>query len=498
MIKNTRYIFILFLLILLQDAASQNSQVLYYMNLPQNHLANPAFKPSNSLYIGMPALTGVYGSVNTNFLNFSDLIRRNQAGDSLISIFHSEANIDNFINKLKPINYVKQNMGIQLFGLGFQSGRDLYFTLDLTERATGNLAIPKDLFVLGLKGTSSFVGKTINLSGLDGELNSYQEVAMGVSKNIGSKLRIGVRAKLLFGIANISLNTRTLEIKVNEDYSYDLNADLVVNLSAPVKVYTNNQNMLDSVIFDEGRIKKQNSDNIDWYKFSGLFFNTKNLGMAVDLGANYSITDKIQVSASVTDLGFINWKSDVVNLEAASTFKFNGLDVTEVVNGTKTFDQLTQNLIDSLKDSFHSSKTNLPYKSILPTGFSVGGCYILNNSISLGILSHSIIYNNQINEDLSLSANINLGNSLSTSISYSWANNSFNNFGAGLAFRLGIVQFFLLADKIPINWNKVQTNSGSYLVPERMQTTNLRVGINLAFGNNVKKKKDKPMLTEQY
>jgi hypothetical protein len=103
----------------------------------------------------------------------------------------------------------------------------------------------------------------------------------------------------------------------------------------------------------------------------------------------------------------------------------------------------------------------------------------------------------QIREALTVSANLNLGNALSTSISYSAENYSYNNLGAGLAFRLGLLQFYLIADKIPVEWNKIVSNNSTTPLPDNWNTINLRLGLNLAFGNKGKKKNDKPMLTEQ-
>ena len=38
--------------LIITGAAAQNSQVLYFMNLPQNHLLNPALRPTNSVIRG--------------------------------------------------------------------------------------------------------------------------------------------------------------------------------------------------------------------------------------------------------------------------------------------------------------------------------------------------------------------------------------------------------------------------------------------------------------
>lgn len=59
MVRTKKHIIILIIGLVFFEAAAQNSQVLYYMNLPQNHLLNPALRPSNNLYIGIPVVSGV-------------------------------------------------------------------------------------------------------------------------------------------------------------------------------------------------------------------------------------------------------------------------------------------------------------------------------------------------------------------------------------------------------------------------------------------------------
>ena len=56
------------------DISAQNSQVLYFMDLPQNHLVNPAFRPSNRIYVGLPGISGVDVTVKNNIFSFSDFL----------------------------------------------------------------------------------------------------------------------------------------------------------------------------------------------------------------------------------------------------------------------------------------------------------------------------------------------------------------------------------------------------------------------------------------
>jgi hypothetical protein len=52
----------------------------------------------------------------------------------------------------------------------------------------------------------------------------------------------------------------------------------------------------------------------------------------------------------------------------------------------------------------------------------------------------------------------------------------------------------MLADRIPVSWNQIKTDNGTIPIPANWNTINLRLGMNLAFGNKVSKKADKPMV----
>jgi len=487
MIRKTIYILILFQGIFLSDVAAQNSQTLYFMNLPQNHLLNPALRPSNSVYIGLPVISGINLNVNNNFVNFSDVFIKGRT-DSILSFLHPDYNVNDFLSKIKDKNSLEPEVTVQLFGLGFSAGKDLYIFLDINERVEGNIVFPGDLFKLGLKGNEQFIGSKIDLSSLRDDVRYFREAGLGFSKNFSNILRIGVKGKLLSGIAGASIDNRSLDIAVNNDYSHTLNADLIVNISAPLKVYMDSDHNVDSIVFDDNRFDTGSG-------IADFLLGKKNIGLGLDIGATYDISDKLMVSAAITDIGFIKWGKDVTNLQAESQFEFSGLNMLDVFNGTKTFEELGQEMLDSLKNSFIVSDSNVPFTTYLPFGVTLGGSYNLTKSFSVGLLSYSRVIGKQIRESLTLSANVNFGNAFSTSLSYTVANHRFDNLGAGMAFRAGIFQFYMLADRIPVMWNKIIIDSKSTIpLPTSWNTINLRLGMNLTFGNRIRKKDDKPMV----
>lgn len=502
MIRTVKYILLgLFVLIACRSNA-QNNQVLYHMNLPQRHILNPALRSTNSVYIGLPLISGIDININNNFINFSDVLIN--SGDSVISILHPDYELGDFMKKIKDVNAIEPQLMVQLFGLGFSVGNDLYVFLDINERVNANIALPGDILRLGFLGNEQFVGDKMDLSSLRTDIMWYHDIGIGFSKNITNNLRIGAKARFLTGVATVDIDNRSLGISVSDDYTHTFDADLTVNLSAPASFYTNAESMIDSVIFEEPPFTSEDAGFNDFYDY---FFKTGNKGLGIDIGAEYAFSDNLRLSASITDLGFIRWKRDITNLKAESRFEFSGLDMVDVYSGVITFDSLATQMLDSLSNSFSVDQDNTPFTTYLPFGISVGGSYNLTKKFSVGVLSYTRFIGKQVKEALTLSANVNLGNAFSTTLAYTAANHRYDNLGLGLSFRGGWFQFYFLADRIPVTWNTIKSSDldtpkpvsmlfgeNSIPIPTSWNTIHFRLGMNLVFGNNVRKKNDKPMV----
>jgi hypothetical protein len=328
----------------------------------------------------------------------------------------------------------------------------------------------------------------------------YREAGLGFSKNFTNNLRIGVKGKLLFGMATVSTDIRSLGITVNDDYSHIFDADMTVNFSAPLDIVMGTDNTIEDFTFDDSKF----DDTPETIKY---ILKPGNIGLGLDVGAEYTIFDRLRVSAAVTDLGFIKWKRDVTNLKAESQFDFTGIDLMDMYDREISIDSLGAEILDSLMNSFSATSDDTPFTTYLPFGVSAGGSFNITKNVSLGVLSYTRFIGKQVKEALTFSANVNLGNALSTTLAYTAANNRYDNLGFGLAFRGTIFQFYFLADRIPVVWNKVVSadietpkpvaylfGENSIPVPVSWNTIHFRFGMNLAFGNRLKKKNDKPMI----
>jgi hypothetical protein len=456
------------------------------MDLPQNRFINPALRPSNTFYIGLPGLSGVSLNMTNNFVNLSDILMKSRTGDSVISILNQGYDIYKFLSKIKDRVLIEPHFETQLACFGFGIGKDGFIFLDINDRMEGNVGLPSDLFKLILTGNNQFLGKRIDLSALSGNFNYYREAGLGFSKNLTRKLRIGIKGKLLFGITDFSINNKSLGISVDKNYLMKFDANLLINVSAPVKISLNPDHTLKEIKMDEDKFSTPGGV-FDFV--SGRY----NKGFGLDAGITYDVSQKLKVSASVTDLGYINWKKDVTNLGVKGNFEFGGLEVTSVIDGTEAFEDLATAITDSLKRAFVFTRSNIHYKDHLQHSLYLDVSYNLSKSVSLGLLSCRTVRNNQIHKTLALSANVNIGNYITSGLSYNFSNYQQNGLGAGFAFRAGIFQFYFLSDRIPVTWNRIKVDkTSSFILPSNWNIINMRLGLNLVFGSR-REKLDKPL-----
>ena len=469
------------------SVGAQTSNVLYYMNLPQRTTLNPAFQPSGRTYVGLPGISDISFRLDNNFLSFSDLFFGGVISDSTFTILEPGEDLDRFLAGLGDKNSLEPQAAIQLFGLAFTVGEDLRITFDLTERINGNLVLPGDLIRLGISGNQGFMGRNIDLSSLRADIKYYHEIGLGASKNITEKLRVGARVMYLSGVFSGSLKNNGMTLTVNDDFTHTVDADASLNLSAPYEFLKDNEGIIDDLVFLEERFQEGND-----YISYGLGL-AANPGLGLELGAEYRFNDMFAVSAALTDMGFIRWKRDRSEVSLNTTFEFNGLTMQDVYDESLDFGDLLNWAIDSIQNSIELLPDPEPYSTFLPLTVTTGFSFTPVSFFTAGLLSQTRFRGKQVHEALTLSGNLNFGNIFSTTLAYTMANRRFDNLGFGLAVRGGVVQFFALVDNIPLRWNKVVNDTGSYRLPEHWNTVHARIGLNFVFGNKIEEKILPPM-----
>jgi hypothetical protein len=139
--------------------------------------------------------------------------------------------------------------------------------------------------------------------------------------------------------------------------------------------------------------------------------------------------------------------------------------------------------IDSIKNNFKPvEKQTSAFKTPLPSKMYLSGSFEVTKSFTAGAILFAEKFHGRFGPGLALAMNKNFGKVLSTSVSYTLSNRSFNNFGAGFSLNLAPIQIFVVGDNL-LNLPVVlaaKQELNPYL--NTTQVFNVRVGLNFVWG----------------
>ena len=431
-------------------------------SIPQSTMFNPVKKSDSKWFLGIPGISSIstgFSLTGIGLGTINDALVKNNStgsyvlkGDELARSFTKDLSINASFNE----NWI-------FLGLPFKNG---FFTFNVTERVKTRIAVPNDLFKLALQGNGGAnLGTTFNFN-FSADAIHFREYAVGYSKGfLGDRLRLGARVKYLYGLS--VLNTER-----NDLTFYTKPENFTIRLASNIKF-----NMASSMIplDDEGE-----------FDVSKAFYGAKNTGWGFDLGASLDLSDKIELSAALLDMGSIKWTENTRNYKSinpAAFYDFTGIDLNDVFNDTTNIADALEHLGDSIIEAFDLDSSRGTFKTGLLTDFIIGGTYTLSKVHSFSAVSYFSIYNKQLYPSLSLAWNGRFGRVFSCSASYSLRKNDPYNIGLGMSLNALPFQFYFVSD------NVLSAATGN------VNDISLRLGFNLTFGrerNNPKPEKIKP------
>lgn len=344
------------------------------------------------------------------------------------------------ITKLKKNNQLYTGGSIDLFSLRFYKKKSI-IQISLRDVWTQRLVYTKDLANLLWNGNGSFAGHTANLNNVRVAANYYRELGIAVTKPINEKFTVGVRAKLLMGIGNV-----TTQKSKNSLYT-DQNG-LLINGNSQFNLRTS------------GLV---NAEDVTALDLLGLH----NLGAALDLGARYKLSEKISIACNVTNLGFIHWKQHVKNYHVDGDYNYTGYvikDSIDIVNAD------WGNIVDTLEVIFKPKQDSKPYNAWLTPSVYISSNYKLSETATIyGALA--LDFYHSVRGAITVGATKSIGKTLQATINYTVTPSSYFNIGGGFVVRGGPVQMYIVSDNVVALFN-----------PYSIKYVNCRLGINLLFG----------------
>jgi hypothetical protein len=426
-------------------------------DLPQSNLLNPAVQIKCKWYVGIPLLASTQLNYSNSTFSFNELFSSSSGSASL--------DIDNFYNNIRKTNLISLEVHLDLISLGYRRD-DYYITFNIAEKINAAVTYPGSILELAWKGNTQFLGETEKINNLRTHTTYYREYALGVSKVWDAYNIFGVRAKLLFGKANIYSGKSEMSLYTDPNtFNLEVEGDIKVNTSLPITV---NQDA-------DGNISGITMGEIDPLSF---LMNGKNKGFAIDLGWIHKYSEDLTFSASLLDLGFIRWQTDVTNIHLSGSFDYSGVGLGTGFEDT----EYILDIRDSLVNSFDQTVTQEKYYSWLPTQIYLGVMYQYRPKLGIGVVNRNVIYRNKLHSSLTLSANTALWNKFSGSLSWSYLNNTYKNIGLALAWHGRGLQFHAVSDNVL-----------GFFKPLDARNLNLRFGFGLMLGCPKNKKEELKM-----
>jgi hypothetical protein len=403
---------------------AQESTLLHFMRQsPQSLRSNPAnLLDTTKFFMGIPLLSNINLDFNLGFA-YSDAIYRDQVADSL------RINKD-IVSTLKSSSRLGMDVSYELLSFGVRFREDDMITFSVAAKAFGTLLFPKDIATLLVKGNTP--GETLSI---DSDINAsaYAEVALGYSRVMNERWKMGVRVKYLAGMANAY--SRNLKVGVAtgteaEGFAMRLTSDALVNMTS--------------------------------IKNSPL----ENPGLGFDAGLYYKSPEKgLEFSFSLIDWGYIQWNSEMTQYRSevkGGSYEFKGI--------TDIKDSDMNAILDTLKEvlKFHDTTLVSPYTSPLLGKIFLGAACNVTANDKVGFLFSTRALQKFSRTTFGLMYNRRVGRWFNVSVANNIMLHKFFNPGLALHLRLGSFQFHLVGE-----------NLSSFSVKD-ISTANIQFGMNIA------------------
>lgn len=265
----------------------------------------------------------------------------------------------------------------------------------------------------------------------------YREYSVGLAKEvIKKKLTVGIWAKAYFG--RFSMISDVTGKASFEDGDYYFRTSKQTKLSFPINIELDEESNL------------AYANTIDGYIGENFILNSDNKGFGFDLGFDYRVSDDLSISASVTDLGQINWKSNLNSLDYIGEYKFDpdyidqeGSDEYKLVR-TPDFDVNKIQLPSLFKVNINPE----PFQTALPITIYGGAKYQAGDKIVLGIANRYVHSAKLSYNSLMVSSDFDLKNGLRVLTGYGMIGPSYLNIPLAFVKNWSFGQFFIGTDNI--------------------------------------------------
>jgi hypothetical protein len=439
---------------------AQNQQVLYgFDNLPQTLLLNPGAKTNYKYHAGVPLLSGISVQAGTSGFTVADLFRDNN--------INFNTKISNVLSQLETNDFISSNARVEVLSGGFQWKNKNYFSTGFYTEMDMFTVVPKDMLELFRDGNIAFLNRSFLFSNLKTKADILGVIHFGVSHEFSPNFTAGTRFKIYSGSLNVTTNSNTGTFTTREGTD---------------NLYVNDLNNLSLNGYSSGFYNSSGEFDVNASDVIGNTFFGPNLGIGFDLGFTYKIDAQTEFSASLLDIGFINYSEKNRNGNVNGTYSFSGIEFQY----DSTNPDYWQELNDDINANILREENNASYSVMRPMKFYAMVQRYFGKSRreeSCSDISYHSYYDNAVGAQLfsvfrptgpqfafTGFYQRKFSKKLSTRVTYTVDDFSYSNIGFGLSAHIWKVNIFGAVDNMLNLSDIANSNNASF-----------QLGINLLF-----------------
>ncbi|MDX2068052.1 MAG: DUF5723 family protein [Haliscomenobacter sp.] len=428
---------------------AQRNLTLYNLpGLPQSQMMNVGRMPDYNFHLSLPLISNLNLGASSSGFSANDIknINFDDQGENPNGSFF-ETNFSDFINQIGPYNTLGFDFNTTILDAGFRLGKG-YIGIQGTETVQSSLGYSKSLFttfdeIQGLTPEDFENGpRRYNVNGTFLNFNHHRTLGASYTHEIiPGRLSAGLRAKMAIGVGRAW--TRNENFSIVGDYQQGilgLEGNVGLLLAGLPAAFDSTQGI-------------------------GTYLKgTGNQGLALDLGAQFRVNDKIEVFASLVNLGQIVWKNNLTEYGYSTKY----LDF--YANQPEQAEEALEQVIDFVTTP-EKTKYLGKIKSPLPMYVYAGGNYHFNKTFTAGAMVNLERLDGFNYWNFTLNGRANVGRVLQVGATLAQVQGIGFQVGAGAAINLGPLQIYAASD-----------NVASVVNLGNARNAQLNVGINLVFG----------------
>lgn len=454
--KKSRYIIVLlFVFVCSFKGVAQTALSSYFLDgTLYNSKINPAMKAERnylSLLIGNTSVRTMGNVGISNFLYPVD--------DKLATFMSGSVAAGDFLGGMPDNTRFGFSLDETILAAGFRMLGG-YASLGISLHSTVAASLPKGLFEFAKMGLQN---NSYNISGINVSTLNYAAVSVGYSRDVIKGLRVGANAKYLLGLAYADVLVDKMNIDLNEQrWLIESHAQMQAALFCEANPTFDDDNIINGV--EIGKMLPSAS------------------GFAVDLGVEYDMEEFVpglKFSASVVDLGFINWKYMMSGQSTDARVEFDGFGEVDIDDMEASVDAELERLGDDAAKliEFNYNGTN-SVNTGLNTKMYLGAEYNMPfyKPLSVGVLYSQCFSPFESSKWYDARGFINVSPLKWFELSLNYG---YGTYGSSLGWMLN---FHPMGVNLFIGSDCMLTKVTPQFIPLNNMNANFTIGLNIAFG----------------